>query len=315
MSSNNINAKMKLPMDFINELYEDYSERNVEKILSGMNEKRYTTLRVNTLKYTLREIEDFFSQNNIEYEKVDWYENAYIIKNKDERYIKSLEIYNKGHIYLQGLSSMIPAIILEPKENEKILDLCAAPGSKTTQISNMMNNKGYILANEIDKIRYERLKYNIELQGANIVEVNNEDGRLLGKEHREEFDRVLIDTPCSGEGRFILSDKKSYSSWSTKLKEELQKLQKELIESAVLAAKQNGIIIYSTCTLNREENEKIVDYAIKKLNVEVLPIDTKIKNSVKGNSKGLDKLIDNTIKILPSKEMEGFYIAKLRKKN
>lgn len=314
MSSNIINAKMKLPMDFINSLYESYSERNIEKILSGMNEKRYTTLRVNTLKYTEKELEQVFKDENIEYEKVNWYQNAYILKNKDERYIKTLDIFNKGYIYLQSLSSMIPALVLEPKENEKILDLCAAPGSKTTQISNMMNNKGYILANEIDKIRYERLKYNIELQEANNVKVNNEDGRFIGKEHREEFDRVLIDTPCSGEGRFILSDKKSYSSWSTKLKEELQKLQKELIESAVLAAKQNGIIIYSTCTLNREENEKIVDYAIKKLNVEVLPIDTKIINTVKGNSKGLDKSIDNTIKILPSKEMEGFYIAKLRKK-
>lgn len=315
MSSNIINAKLKLPIDFINELYDNFSERNAEKILLGMNEKRYTTLRANTSKYSSNQLEDFFINQKIEYQKVSWYNDAYILKNEDEKYVQTLEIYKNGYIYLQSLSSMIPPLILEPNENEKILDLAAAPGSKTTQMANMMNNKGYILANEIDKIRCERLKYNVQLQDAKIVEVNNEDGTLLGQKHENEFDKVLIDTPCSGEGRFIINDSKTYSNWSTTLRDELKKLQLKLIKSAILATKSLGTIVYSTCTLNKEENEKIIDYAIKNLNVEVVPIEMKFQNSIKGNNKGLDKSIEDTIKILPSKEMEGFYIVKLRKKS
>ena len=146
------------------------------------------------------------------------------------------------------------------------------------------------------------------------IDIRPEIPFCIYRSYFDQFDKVLIDTPCSGEGRFLLSDSKSYSSWSEKLVRELINLQKKLLESAVKATKQGGIIVYSTCTLNLEENERIIDWAIKNLNVEVLDIDLKIKKSIKGNSKGLDKSIEKTIKIFPNEKMEGFYVAKLRKK-
>lgn len=310
-----IKAKLKLPIDFIDELNEEFSSKMVEKILNGICEKRYTTFRINTLNTDIEEIRKSIELNNIEVEELDLNNTiAFIVKNKNENDLKKLDIYKEGKIYLQSISSMIPPIVLNPKENDKVLDLTAAPGSKTTQMAAMMNNKGSILANEIDKIRYERLRYNLNMQNVIIAETINKDGVLIGDLFKEEFDKVLLDAPCSGEGRFKIDDKDTYSKWSLKMKKELSKLQKELLESATKACKKGGKIVYSTCTLNKSEDEEIVDYAIKELGLELEEIDLKIKNTIHGNTKGLDKSIDKTIKIIPNKNTEGFYVARFIKK-
>ena len=183
-------AREKLPEKFMENMYEMFSPGTVDKIVAGMISDRYTTLRVNTIKYNIQYLMKYFKESNIKFERVPWYNDALIIKNAKEKEIQKLDIYEKGYIYLQSLPSMIPPIILEPKEEEKVLDLTAAPGSKTTQIAALMNNKGYILANELDKIRCERLKYNVNTQGATIVEVVNGRGELLGREHENYFDKV-----------------------------------------------------------------------------------------------------------------------------
>ena len=159
-------AKSKLPIDFINELNHDFTERNVDKILTGMSEERYTTFRVNYLKSNEVEVEDELVKNGLEFEKVRITEsnfnfNAYVVYNKNEKDLSKLKIYEDGKIYVQSISSMIPPIILRPEPGERVLDMAAAPGSKTTQMAAMMNNEGYILANEIDKFRCEKLKYNV----------------------------------------------------------------------------------------------------------------------------------------------------------
>ena len=306
-----ITAKSKLPMDFIQNLYKEFNERTADKILTGMLEKRYVTLRVNTIKSSINEIERIFNDFNIEFEKVEFYKDAFIIKNKTENDLQKFDFYKQGLIYVQSLSSMVPPIILNPKRGESILDLTAAPGSKTTQMAASMNNEGYILANEIDKIRCEKLKYNIDMQGVKIAEVSNLDGRNI--KYEERFDKVLLDTPCSGEGRFLLENEKTYSNWSEKMVKELSLLQRELLTSGYNALKKGGLLVYSTCTLNNIENEKNIDWAIKKLNMQVLDIDIKIKDAQKASNKGLSKDIEKAIKILPSKRMEGFFVCLLKK--
>ena len=308
-----IQAKSKLPIDFINYIDANFGERVVNNILSGMCETRNTTFRVNTLKSSNEEVESFLTANNVEFEKCDFYDNAYIVK-KTEKEMLDYEICKEGKIYLQSLSSMVPPLVLDAKPGEIILDMTSAPGSKTTEIAALTNNVATIYANEIDKIRFERLKFNIEKQGANIAELINDDGCNLGTRYPETFDRVLLDTLCSGEGRFLLNESSTYSKWSTKMVNELSALQVKLITSACKALKPGGTLVYSTCTLNKSENEKIVDYAIKKLNMEVAPIDLKIKNKLNGDTKGFDKQVKDTIKILPNKNFEGFYVAKLIKK-
>lgn len=306
-------AKNKLPLDFIEELERTYNKRIVDKILMGMLKKRLTTLRVNTLKYDIDILIKSLEEEDIQFDKVLWYKDALIIKNAEEREIQKLDIYKKGCIYIQSLSSMIPPIVLNPKENEKVLDLTAAPGSKTTQMACMMNNKGYILANELDKIRCNKLRYNVNMQSANIVEVVNGRGEDIGERYKTTFDKVLLDTPCSGEGRFIITDANTYKFYSSKQIEELTKVQKSLFGSAYKALKIGGQMVYSTCTLNKKENEDILNWAIKNYNMEILDININLKDSIKAFSKGVDKSIEKALMVLPSKSQEGFFIAKLKK--
>ena len=306
-------AKKKLPNDFIENLYENFSPLEVDKILQGMICDRFTTLRVNKIKYNIQDLMKYFKEINIKFERVTWYNDALVIKNVNEKDIQKLDIYNNGCIYLQSLSSMVPPLVLDPKEGEKILDLTAAPGSKTTQIAMMMKNNGYILANELDKIRCERLKYNVQNQGATIVEVINGRGEQIGDKYEAYFDKVLLDTPCSGEGRFMVSTSATYRDWSEKNINQLAKMQKKLFASAYKALKTGGKMVYSTCTINKDENEHILDWALKNLNVKLLDTNIEIRNAIKGNNKDVDTTINKAIKILPSKDMEGFFVAKFIK--
>lgn len=299
--------KRRLPSEFVEDLYEEYSPVSVDNILLGMATKRMTTLRVNTIYYSIQELMRYLKEVNIKFERVPWYEDALIMKNASEKEIQKLEIYEKGYIYLQSLSSMVPPVALQPKEGERVLDVTAAPGSKTTQMAAMMKNKGYLLANEVDKIRTERLKYNIENQGASIVEVRNGYGEKIGKELSESFDKVLLDAPCSGEGRFIADSPSTYRNWSLKKVKELAKIQKKLMESAYLALKKGGTMVYSTCTLNKEENENVLEWALEQFHLKLVNIELNIKGAVPSAEE------NKAIKILPSKEMEGFFVAKLKK--
>ena len=309
-----LDLKRKLPKDFVDELYEQYTPITVDKILTGMLGERNTTLRVNTIKYNIQELMKYLREKNIKFERVSWNNDALIIKNANEKEIQKLDIYEKGYIYLQSLSSMIPPLVLNPKSGEKVLDLTAAPGSKTTQMAVMMKNDGYILANELDKIRCDRLIYNVEKQGANIVEVINNRGEKVGEEYQEQFDKVLLDAPCSGEGRFLGNNVGTYRNWSKRTVRELAKLQKKLFKSAYTALKPNGMMVYSTCTLNKDENENVLQWAIENFNVKLLDINIDFKEKMQGFNDGLDGSINKAIRILPSKNMEGFFVAKLKKK-
>ena len=297
--------KRRLPEKFVEELYENFSPIVVDNIFCGMNQERYTTLRVNTLKYNIRDLMRYFKEINIKFERVPWFSDALIIKNAKEKEIQKLDIYEKGYIYLQSLSSMVPPLVLAPKAGEKVLDMTAAPGSKTTELAAIMQNKGQIIANEVDKIRFERLKYNINIQGAKIVNAINKRGEVLGSIYENEFDKVLLDTPCSGEGRFIATSAVTYKNWSEKTVKDLVKIQKKLVASAYKALKQGGYLVYSTCTINKHENENIVQYA-KELGLELVDTNIEIREALKFDGKA--------IKILPSKIYEGFFVSKFIKK-
>lgn len=182
--------------EFLKEmLNEQYGEKLAEKIIDGYNEERPVTFRVNTLKVDAMEIEDTLRKAGIEFERVTWSKEAFILKNVSEKDIENMEIYTNGKIYLQSLSSMLPPIILDPKENTDILDMCAAPGGKTTQLATLTQNKAHITACEMNNIRLERLKYNIEKQGANSVYIMQTDSRRI--DDFFSFDQILLDAPCS----------------------------------------------------------------------------------------------------------------------
>lgn len=185
----------QLPEFFKDMLNKQYEEKVVEKILEGYNAKRPVTFRVNTLKAHTIEIENTLRKAGIEFEKVTWSKEAFILKNVSEKDIQNMEIYTNGEIYLQSLSSMLPPIILGPKENTDILDMCAAPGGKTTELATLTKNNAHITACEMNNIRLERLKYNIEKQGATSVYTMQTDSRKI--DDFFSFDQILLDAPCS----------------------------------------------------------------------------------------------------------------------
>lgn len=305
--------KNRLPQEFVNNLYDMFSPVKVDDIFKGIAEKRFTTLRVNTLKYNMQDLMKYFKDINIKFERGLWYKDALVIKNANEKDLQKLELYKEGKIYLQSLPSMIPPLVLSPKEEDKVLDLTAAPGGKTTEIAALMNNRGYILANELDKVRCERLKYNVEMQGADIVEILNGRGEKIGEKYKEQFDKVLLDAPCSGEGRFSIYNVQSYKQWSVKTVNELTKIQKKLFKSAYESLKPGGVLVYSTCTLNKQENENILDWALNNFNINQEKIDIEIKQAIPAFNENLNENVNKALRILPSKEMEGFFVAKFKK--
>lgn len=297
----------KLSEFLTNELIKQYGEGTYNKIIEGYNQKRFTTLRVNTLKSKVSYICSALSENNIEYEKVSWNNEALIIKNANEIDIKELEIYKNGEIYLQSLSSMMPAIILEPKENEDILDMTAAPGGKTTQIAALTNNKANITACEMNTVRADRLKYNVEKQGATSVTVLKEDSRRLNDYF--SFDKILLDAPCSGSGTILLNNERTYKNFSENLVKKTIKSQKDLLKKAIKILKPGHELVYSTCSILKQENENIIKEIIEKGQAEVMPInEEKLKDIPK-----LKSNIDGALTVCPNEYYEGFFVAKLRK--
>ena len=288
-------------------LIEQYGENLTNTILEGYSQKRPVTLRANTLKADITDIKNIFDKLQISYKEVSWYKDALILENTSEDQIKNLEIYQNGEIYLQSLSSMIPPLVISPKENENILDMAAAPGSKTTQMLALSQNKAFITACEKNKIRAERLQYNLNKQGANRVNVMIKDARQL--DDFFSFDKVLLDAPCSGSGTISIFDKKLESTFTEDLVNRSSKVQHDLLKKAITLLKPGHEMVYSTCSILAKENENILRKFIDFKQLEILPIDV----SIFSDAILLPTSIEGTLCIGPSDLYEGFFVAALRK--
>lgn len=273
---------------------------------------RPTTFRINTLKADA-------PPNGFALEQVPWYRDTYIVRNGDLRALTETDEYKNGKLYVQSLSSMLPPLILDPKPGERILDIAAAPGSKTTQMAALMKNRGMIIANDTSHVRRYRLVANLTMQGVTIASIEKEDGRSIWKKYPEYFDSTLVDVPCSMEGRFNEGDSKTYRDWSVKKVKDLSHVQRWMLRSAISATKPGGIIVYSTCTLSPEENEEVIDWILAKergkivLEPVTLPDFHFDPPVLRWEAKNYDTHINLTARVHPSELMEGFFIAKIRK--
>ena len=281
-------------------LIEQYGEEISAKIENGYKVQRPVTLRANNLKTSLEKVKEKLDEAQIEYETISWYEKALIIKNVREEEVRKLEIYENGEIYLQSLSSMLPPIILEPKAGENILDMTAAPGGKTTEIAALTENKAYITACEKNKIRAERLKFNLQKQGVKSANIMVEDARKLSDYF--SFDKILLDAPCSGSGTENIFDK----NFSKELVERSVKFQEELLSKALKILKPGGEMVYSTCSILKQENEKVLERVLSKENAQIEPITVQ-------DIEVLPSKIAGTITVCPTENYEGFFIEKIKK--
>ncbi len=314
-----MNCWENLPEKFLQKLALLVPEEKKEQILASFCNEKPLSVRINTLKASDIQVKQVFLENNIAITSVPWYADAYIVTNATTRQLTDLEIYKQGHFYIQNLSSMIPAIVLNPKPRETILDLCAAPGSKTTQMAAMMQNTGIIIANDRSRQRIFKLQANLKEQGVTNTKVMSNPGEIMWKKYPNYFDKVLVDVPCSMEGRFLASDEETYRDWSPKKVKLLSQSQKWLLRSAITATKPGGTIVYSTCTLSPEENEEVLEWLIKtepypitieKITIPHLNMQPALAT---WNNHDLSKAIENANRILPDQTMEAFFIAKIKK--
>lgn len=287
-------------------LEKQYGEDITKNIIKGYEVDRKTTLRVNNLKSNINEIKERLLKEKIQYNEISWSKDAIVINENDQ--ISKLDIYEDGKVYLQSLSSMLPPIILNPKEKENILDMAAAPGSKTTQIASITNNNSYITACEINNIRAERLKYNIEKQGVNCAFVMVKDARKL--DDFFSFDKILLDAPCSGSGTISLKNENLQKVFTEKLIHKSAEVQLALLKKAIKLLKPGGEMVYSTCSVLSIENEEIVEKALKGTKAKIVPIEN---DELVKELPLLPVKIEGTLCVAPNELYEGFFIAKIRK--
>lgn len=284
-----------------------------EEFISYASRPLPNTFRVNTLKISVKE---FLKITNLKVEQVKWYREAFILK--EEKVLGNTLEHSLGYIYSQTLSSMLPVLAMKPRENEIILDLCAAPGSKTTQIAQFMKNKGAIIANDIDFKRLKALASNLQRCGVKNTAIIQKRGETLYKKLNIKFDRILVDAPCSGEGT-VRKDFSAWKNWNLSKVYFFSKLQKKLIFSAFQMLKENGILVYSTCTFSPEENELVVQSLLNKFDnakIEKVRIPgVKLRKGLTSFGKySFSSEIRKTARVLfQDLDSEGFYVAKIRK--
>lgn len=302
------NCQEKSLPSFLKDLLtEQYGDDYANKIISGYSKKRRTTLRINTLKSSLTEAEEVFQNSGLIYHTVPWYRDALIIDSADENVLRELSLYKEGKIYLQSLSSMIPPLVLDPRAGADILDMTAAPGGKTTQMAAMTDNRAHITACELNPVRAERLRYNVQKQGASCILVMQNDARKL--DYFFAFDQILLDAPCSGSGVLSTFDKNANAHFTKQLIEKSVKIQKALILKAAELLKKGQKMVYSTCSILACENEDIVSYAVSKKKLKLVPIKTDEWEDLPllpVKQKGV-------VCIAPNEFYEGFFVAKLEK--
>lgn len=286
--------------EYINLVKNEYGDLTDEIIL-GLSEKRTNAIRINTLKISVEEALAELDKNNITYQKSDISNFSYLTtsSNKD---LMELDLFKSGKIYLQSISSQLPPLFLDILDSSDILDMCAAPGGKTSEIAMIGENKKNIMAIEADKIRFERLKHNLNLLGCKNINVLRMDSRKLDSFFR--FDTILLDAPCSGSGTIDLSKEKDLQSFSLELVKNSATLQKALLKKALEILKPGHTMIYSTCSILKEENEDVIKNVLTK-DFELIPLDI--------NAELLPAKLKNTYTIKPSKEFEGFFISKIRR--
>ena len=292
-------------MNFLeNELSKYYDSACVAKIISGLKSKRTSSFRVNTIKTTVDAVLQELDNNNISYTQVGVYDKAFLVE--DLVSLQNLDIYKNGFIYVQNVSSMLPPLVLKPQAKDTILDMCASPGGKTTQIATITDNLASITACEMNNIRIEKLKYNVNLQGAKSVYVMNADARNLDSFY--SFDKILLDAPCSGSGTLDLSNDNYTKYFTPKLVEKSVKSQQALLKKAVSILKKGGTLVYSTCSVLKAENEAVLESVLKDGSVVLEPIDKAMFLDIP-----LLPSLEHTITVCPSEVYEGFFVAKLKK--
>lgn len=295
---------MNLPIAFVEKMKHLLGEE-FDDYIKCYDEPRLYGLRVNTKKIS---VEDFKKICPFDIEPIPWIENGFYYDGERVQAAKH-PYYFAGLYYLQEPSAMTPANRLPIEPGDKVLDVCAAPGGKATELGAKLKGEGVLVANDISNSRAKGLLKNIEVFGIGNVLVLSEEPGKLEKYFPEYFDKILIDAPCSGEGMFR-KDKKMVKAWEEHGPEFFAKIQRSIVTQAARMLKPGGMILYSTCTFDPEENEGTIEY-LKEQYPEFIIQEI---HPYEGFAPGKTEAFKNTVRIWPHKmHGEGHYLALLQK--
>ncbi|MCE5220419.1 MAG: 16S rRNA (cytosine(967)-C(5))-methyltransferase RsmB [Clostridium sp.] len=286
-------------------LIKQYGENLSKKIMSGLNNIPQVSVRVNEIKADYDEV--FEELEALEYEIEEGAVCPEAISIKGGKSIENNPLFSEGKITVQDESAMIIAPLLELEEGMTVIDLCSAPGGKTTHIAEILQNTGKVLAFDLHESKLRLIKENCERLGLTNVEVNTNDATKLNPDLIACSDRILLDVPCSGIG---IIRKKPEIKWN-KTRNDLRaviSVQRDIMENAWMYLNDGGIMIYSTCTLNKEENEENIEWFVNKHK------DCSVKKIFIGKQDNLVYNRNGSLTIMPNESMDGFFVAKLEKR-
>jgi len=269
------------------------------------------SIRANTLKISESELIKRFKDKGIVLKKVSELKYCYTLDKQDFSLASTPE-YLGGLFYIQEVASQVPGLVLDPQPGDTVLDMCAAPGSKTTQLAQLMKNSGVIVALDVKNDRLRVLRNNLERCGVENVLTYSKDARYVS-DLGIKFDKVLLDAPCSG--NFVIEN-----DWFIKRElegvVECSVVQKSLLKSALSVLKPGGVLVYSTCSLEPEEDELVIDWLLSNFKVELEEISLKIGSEglVKVEKQVLSSELSKTRRFWPNlSKTQGFFVAKIRK--
>ena len=301
-----ISKTTSMPMWIIEELLKQKNIKEVEEICKNSNLKPNTIIRINKLKTNKKDFEERLKERKIKYLEGNLEDFLILKKVKN---IENIDLFKEGFFTVQDEGAGLIVDVLNPKEDECILDACSSPGGKTTYIAEKMKNKGNIEAWDIHEHRVKLVQNVAKRLGINIIQVRIQDATKINEDLVEKFDKILLDVPCLGLG---VIKRKPDIKWKRKKEdiEEITKIQKEILNNCSKYLKVNGELVYSTCSILREENEDIIE--------EFLNENSQFE-FCKENEKKYENIVifgekDKYINIYPSMENDGFFICKLRKK-
>ncbi|BFH73334.1 RsmB/NOP family class I SAM-dependent RNA methyltransferase [Sulfurisphaera javensis] len=303
-------------LDYMIERYlKIMGDNETEEFLYSCSYPLRKSIRCNDLLISCEKLERRMREKGFELEKVHWLKHGYIVKSVPPRPSLGATIeYLSGYYYIQGLASMVPAYVLNPTSQDFVLDMAAAPGGKTTQLAQLMQNSGIIVAVEKSRERIRSLYSNINRMGVKNTILLRADATILNKLNAK-FSKILLDAPCSGEG-LIPEDPSRKTKTTIDDLREFFYTQLRLIDTAYKVLKEGGVLVYSTCSVAPEENEAVVNYLVENYNVKIDKISgyPAISGLTEYNGIKFDESLRNCIRFYPHKSgTEGFFICKIIK--
>ncbi len=289
-----LSIRYSMPEEITNYIFENYGLEYTKNFLRYVNSEQLISIRVNNLKTNVSKLKKLFEAKSFIVKESNISKNALIILNPSG--LANSKEFKEGLFTIQQEASMKAIEVLDPKENSNILDICAAPGTKTSYIGEYANNKSKILANDLLADKLSLIKENIDRLSLKNIELTSFDASIYQEKLKEKFDYILVDAPCSGLGVIGRKPEIRYNRTIEDIKN-LSLLQRQILENSILYLKRGGYILYSTCTIGNIENIENFNYLKNKENLEVVPIDGK---------KYLEftNFIDHT---------DGFFISKFKK--